>query len=167
MADATGKSALELIADLLQAHGVQFVVIGGQAEALYGSPRVTYDIDLCYQRTKENLQRLASALKELKPQLRNAPPDLPFQIDARSLALGSTFTLRTRLGDLDLLGYLEPLGGFDAIATHAVTMHVGDLELKVIHLDDLIAIKEYIRRPKDQQSLHQLKAIKRLQDEGQ
>ena len=34
---------------------------GPQAEALMGSPRVTYDVDLCYRRTPENLERLARA----------------------------------------------------------------------------------------------------------
>lgn len=29
--------------------------MGGQAEALMGSSRVTYDVDLCYRRTPENL----------------------------------------------------------------------------------------------------------------
>jgi hypothetical protein len=35
------KSDLEQIASILLRHGVQFIVIGGQAEALMGSPRVT------------------------------------------------------------------------------------------------------------------------------
>jgi hypothetical protein len=74
MAEETEKSALERIALLLSTHGVEFIVVGGQAELLMGSPRVTYDIDLCYKRSKENLRRLATALHELKPSLRNAPP---------------------------------------------------------------------------------------------
>lgn len=42
--DDDGKSALELLAEVLLAHGVEFVVVGGQAEVLLGSPRVTYDV---------------------------------------------------------------------------------------------------------------------------
>ena len=111
MDDENDKSALETLAGVLLAHGVEFIVVGGQAEVLFGSPRVTYDVDLCYRRTSENLERLAAALRELDVELRGAPPDLPFEIDAKSLALGSNFTLTTRAGDLDLLGHLEPLGG--------------------------------------------------------
>lgn len=165
MVGGTDKSALELLAEVLLAHGVEFIVIGGQAEALLGSPRVTYDVDLCYRRTKENLERLAAALRNLAVALRGAPGDLPFQIDARSLALGSNFTLTTRFGALDLLGHLEPLGGYDEIVAKAEVYEIGDLRVKVIALDDLIAIKEHIRRPKDQQSLMQLLAIRRLRDE--
>jgi len=166
MGDGTDKSALERIAEVLCAHGVAFIVIGGQAEVRYGSPRVTYDEDLCYLRSPENLANLANALRELNPKLRGAPADLPFRIDAESLALGSNFTLSTDLGDLDLLGYVEPLGQYEAIESRADTYRVGELELRIIHLDDLIRIKEHIRRPKDQAALLQLRAIRRLREEG-
>ena len=115
MADDTSKTRFERIVELLDGHGVEFVVIGGRAEALLGSARVTYDVDLCYRRTTENLKRLASALPHLNPKLRGAPPDLPFRLDAESLALGNNFTFTTDAGDLDLLGWLEPLGGYDDI----------------------------------------------------
>jgi len=166
MPDETEKSALERISEILLAEGVEFIVVGGQAEWLFGSPRATFDVDLCYRRTKENLKRLASALRRIKPSLRNAPPDLPFQIDEKSLALGCNFTFDTPLGDLDLIGYLEPLGDFDAILPRAETMDLGGLNIKVIALDDLIKIKQYIRRPKDQESLFQLLAIKKARGEA-
>ncbi len=51
MGDDTAKTPFEQIFELLTSCGVEFLVIGGQAETLYGSARVTYDIDLCYRRT--------------------------------------------------------------------------------------------------------------------
>ena len=92
MAGDTEKSDLARIAEILSAHEVEFIVVGGQAETLFGSARVTIDMDLCYRRTKENLKRLAAALREIKPTLRNAPPNLPFIIDEQSLVLGCNFT---------------------------------------------------------------------------
>ena len=161
-------SPLEQFATLLISHGVEFIVIGGQAETLFGSPRITYDVDLCYRRTGGNLDRLAVVLGELRVTLRGAPPDLPFQIDARSLALGSNFTFCTVYGDLDLLGYVEPLGGYEELLAHAVDVSVYGLQLKVIGLDDLIKIKQHIGRSKDRESLLQLLAIKRVRgEEGQ
>jgi len=166
MADGTehNKSDLERIAEVLLTHGVEFIVIGGQAEVIHGSPRVTYDVDICYRRTSENLDRLARALHEMKPKLRDAPPDLPFTIDARALALGSNFTLRTRIGDLDLLAYLEPIGGFDELVSQAERIQLGHSAVLVISLDDLIRIKSHLQRPKDQEALRQLRSIKRLRD---
>ena len=166
MPDDQTPSRLESICTLLARHGVEFLVIGGQAEYLFGSPRVTYDVDLCYRRTKENLERLAGALKELNPTLRGAPADLPFVIDARSLALGENFTFNTSVGPLDLLGWVEPLGNYDELIKHAETYPVGGEHVRTISLDDLIRVKEHIRRPKDRDSLFQLQAIKRLRQEG-
>jgi len=165
MDDAIGKSSLEQIVERLSAHGVEFIVIGGKAEALYGSDRPTYDTDLCYRRTRTNLERLALALLEFKPTLRGAPPDLPFRIDATSLALGCNFTFSTSLGDLDLLGEVEPIGLFEQVMQNAVQLKVGEADTWIIGLDDLIKIKEHIGRPKDRLSLMYLLAIKKLRDE--
>lgn len=165
MRDLHDKSPLEQIIDVLRKHGVEFMVVGGQAEVIFGSPRVTYDTDLCYRRTADNLKRLAAALREIKPSLRGAPPDLPFTLDERALALGLNFTFTTPLGDLDLLGELEPLGGYDKLAPRAEQWSVGGTELLVISLDDLITIKQHINRPKDRDSLYQLLAIKKIRDE--
>jgi hypothetical protein len=171
MADDSAKqvpelSDLERIAEILLRHGVEFLVVGGQAEVLMGSPRVTYDTDLCYRRTNDNLERLAAALREIKPTLRGAPPDLPVVLDAVSLALGSNYTFNTSMGPLDLLGWLDPLGSYESLFPTSETYTVGDLSIRTIGLDDLIRIKEHIGRPKDRESLLQLLAIRTLRDEG-
>jgi len=121
MAGDTEKSELLRIAEILLAHGVEFIVVGGQAETIFGSARVTVDIDLCYRRTK----------------------------------------------GLELLGFLEPLGDYEVISKRALTIRVGEIDLKVIHIDDLIAIKQYLQRPKDRDSLMHLLAIKKIQSESQ
>jgi hypothetical protein len=115
MDENTEKSDLRKIAELLIRHGVEFIVIGGQAQTLMGSPRVTFDIDLCYRRTKGNLERLALALKELNPKLRGAPSDVPVILDARALALGNNYTFETDVGKLDLLGWVEPHGDYEKL----------------------------------------------------
>ena len=79
LAETSEPSPLERFCGLLAEAGVEFIVIGGQAEALMGSARVTYDVDLCYRRTSENLKRLARALKHTPADPARAPPDLMFQ----------------------------------------------------------------------------------------
>ena len=165
MPESTDPSRLERIAEVLLRHGVEFIVIGGQAEYLFGSPRVTYDVDLCYRRTAENMEHLAAALRELNVTLRGAPPGLPFQVDARTLALGGNFTFSTPAGALDLIAYVDPVGGFEQLAVNQETVSIGDREYRVIALDDLIAVKKHIRRAKDRESLIQLLAIKQLRSE--
>jgi predicted nucleotidyltransferase len=156
------KPRLLEVAEHLERHGVAFVVIGGQAAALHGSPLATFDVDLCYQRTRVNLERLAAALAELHPSLRGAPADLPFRLDAYSLALGANFTFDTDAGPLDLLAWVEPLGSYEELLPQAERMLLGSLALDVIGLDDLIAIKRHLGRPKDLASLAQLEALRDL-----
>jgi hypothetical protein len=158
-------SDLEHLIDLLHRHGVEYIVIGGQAEILHGGGRVTLDSDFCYRRTAANLERLAAALQELKPSLRGAPADLPFRIDAQALALGCNFTFDSRFGDVDFLGEVQPIGDYDALRKNAATFAVASYELDAIGLDDLIRVKRFVNRPKDRDSLLQLKAIKQNRGE--
>src|SRR5438876_4856232 len=144
MDDATAKLDLLKIAELFARHGVEHLIIGGQAAFLHGSPQLTFDTDLCYRRTPDNLERLARALSEIHPTLRGAPPDLPFRLDAQSLALGSNFTFNTDLGPLDLLAWLEPLGTYEHVIQNAEQIDLGSVVVSVIGLDDLITIKRHI-----------------------
>ena len=47
----------------LAEHRVEYVLIGGLAGALHGSPAATNDADICPRRTPVNLTRLADAIK--------------------------------------------------------------------------------------------------------
>src|SRR5260370_17043166 len=88
-----------------------------------GSARVTYDVDLCYGRTSENLERLATALATLNLTLRDAPAELKFRLDAQALALGQNYTFEVHAEyPLDLPGSLEPLGTHDVPPPHAETL---------------------------------------------
>jgi predicted nucleotidyltransferase len=156
---------LEAVLELFRRHDVEFIVIGGQAEVLMGSPRVTCDSDLAYRRTSENLKRLAYALGELKPTLRGVPPDLPFIIDERSLALGNIFMFDTPYGSIDLFSWVEPIGDYEAILKNAETHDLGGIPVKTIGLEDLIRVKKHVRRGKDQESLLQLLAIRKARED--
>ena len=131
-----------------------------------GSARVTYDVDLCYRRTPDNLERLATALGTLKLTLRGAPPELRFRLDAQALALGQNYTFEVDSEHpVDFLGYLEPIGTYEDLLPHADNISIGGHPTRVIGLDDLIRIKRYLGRPKDKESLLQLEAIKRLREQ--
>ena len=51
MVESSDVSPLERFCVLFAGAGVEFMVVGGQAEVLMGGARVTYDMDLCYRRT--------------------------------------------------------------------------------------------------------------------
>ncbi len=68
----------EALLAALTRHEVTFIVVGGAAAIAHGSARFTQDLDIVYQRSQQNLNRLVEALAECKPYLRGAPPGLPF-----------------------------------------------------------------------------------------
>ncbi|HVF85117.1 MAG TPA: hypothetical protein VM821_03985 [Abditibacteriaceae bacterium] len=57
--------------------------IGGLAAAAHGTARVTYDVDVVYNRSPKNLRKLVAALTPYAPYLRGAPANLPFLWDEK------------------------------------------------------------------------------------
>jgi len=145
---------------VLARHGVRFVVIGGLAARLQGSPTVTNDLDVCHLRNPENLERLAAALRELDAHLRGAPCALPFVLDAKTLAAGDQFTFETRAGNLDILGTPSGTTGFDELARLADTMPIAGMRVLVASVDDLISMKRAAGRPKDRVEVEILGALR-------
>lgn len=146
----------------LAASGVDFVVIGGIAATLHGSERATFDLDICPAPDPANLDALADALVELGAALRGIDDDLPFVPDARTLAGVEILTLITRLGALDVI--LHPPGSppYAQLRRRATVVDLGEAELRVAAVDDLIAMKETTGRAKDVEDVERLEAIARL-----
>lgn len=144
---------------------VDFVIIGGLAAAAQGSVRPTYDIDVCYRRTPENLGRLAEALAPLNPRLREAPEDLPFRWDARTLQRGLNFTLQTDAGAIDLLGEVAGLGSYEEVLAHSEVTELYERSVRVLTLEGLIKAKRAAGRPRDHEHLIELEALLELREQ--
>jgi hypothetical protein len=143
-------------------HGVRFVVIGGFAASLRGSPVVTGDLDICYARDEENFESLATALRELGARLRGPgiPEDLPFQLDAKTIEIGDHFTFWTRGGKFDCMGTPSGSSGFKDLDAAASTLEVDGILVRVASLDDLIRMKQASARAKDKQHEEWLRALR-------
>lgn len=152
-------SAIPLLTTLHR-HGVQFIVIGGIAGIAHGSPMLTRDLDICYERTPENFRALARALQELHASLRGAPPDLPFELDARTIQKGDHFTFSTDLGDLDCLGTPSGTQGYLDLLANAVEFDLEGTPVRITGLDDLIRMKRAAGRPKDLVAIENLGALR-------
>jgi hypothetical protein len=143
--------------------GVRFVVIGGYAAALWGSPSVTVDTDICYARDARNLEALAAALMQLNARLRGADAAVPFVLDAKTLAMGDHFTFNTDAGPLDCLGLPAGSDGYDALERTAAVKHIGGgVEVKVAAIEDIMLMKKAAGRPKD---LVELEILGKLREE--
>ncbi|MBV8101062.1 MAG: hypothetical protein JOZ31_18110 [Verrucomicrobia bacterium] len=147
------------IIKLLTGHEVDFIVVGGVAANLFGSARLTYDLDIVYSRKEDNLLKLVTAFQNANPYLRGAPPGLPFKLDFRTLRNGLNFTLTTDLGPIDLLGEIPGARSFEELITDSVEINESDLRLRCVTLPRLIELKNAAGRPKDLESLAELRAI--------
>lgn len=144
----------------LARHDVEFVVIGGIALSLHSAAYVTYDIDICYSRKRENLEKIANALKPFSPRLRGFPAELPFIWDSSTLLNGTNFTLETELGDFDMLGEVSGIGNYEDALVLSETWNIFDYEIQILSIDGLISAKEAARREKDIPGLKILYALR-------
>lgn len=140
--------------------GVRFVLIGGLAAQVHGSPSLTGDVDICHDLDGGNLQHLARVLRGLVAIRRDMPDGVEAPLDERALRSGDAFTLSTRYGDLDLLGHPEPALDYARLAPGSIAVEILGVSVRVAGLDDLMAMKRAAGRPKDLIELEILGALR-------
>jgi hypothetical protein len=148
---------------VLAQHEVEFIVAGGAAAIAHGSARLTQDLDIVYQRSPENIDRLIAAL--------GRPQSLPARRRSRTtvcmglctLARGLNFTLVTSLGDIDLPGEIPGGGTYDDLAPDAIELQVFGTHCLCLSLPQLIRAKRAAGRPRDMEALAELEAIEEEQ----
>ncbi|MGH9800575.1 MAG: nucleotidyltransferase [Blastocatellia bacterium] len=144
---------------LLVSFQVDFIIIGGVAVVMHGADYFTHDLDVCYSRTPENLEKLATALKSVNARLRGVPAGLPFILDAQTLKQGLNFTFETDIGPLDLLGEVAGVGTYLDAIKQAMAGQLFGYDLRLLSLSHLIAAKRAAGRNKDLLVLPELEAI--------
>lgn len=143
---------------------VEFVIVGGVALRSHGSSYLTQDLDICYSRSRVNLERIVKALEPLQPRPRGFPEDLPFVWDWSTLQRGTNFKLKTTLCDIDLLGEVAGLGTFDDVLKESIQIDLEGKIVRILSIDGLINAKETAGRPKDRAGLQELYALRELEN---
>lgn len=151
------------ICEILAAEGVDYVIVGGFAAVVHGSPLPTRDIDVVPSRAPDNLERLARALGRMNAMIRTDGDPVSAHLDAPFLAnIPLMLNLVTDLGDLDLT--FRPSGPRRTFAEwheHAIVVDIADgLTVHVAALDDIIESKRSANRPKDQMALPYLESLR-------
>jgi hypothetical protein len=147
--------------EVLERHEVRYIVIGGLAAELRGSPYITRDVDVTPSRDRANLGRLAGALRELNAQLRVVGVDGPveFQLDQHSFDWGTT-TFVTDHGYLDIALLPDGTQGYEDLCRNATRERItGSLDVQVASLADVIRSKEAAGREKDRAVLPVLRQV--------
>ena len=148
----------EPILAALNEHAVRYVVVGAIAAIAQGYPLNTGDLDLTPSRDPDNLERLASVLRELDARLRTPsnPEGVEFPIEAKYLGSVDSWTLTTRHGSLDLLFRPSGTQGYEDLRRDSIVIDLAGKETRMAALVDIIRMKEAAGRPKD---LAQLPAL--------
>lgn len=146
---------------ILHARGVRFVLVGGYAAIVHGSPYVTTDIDVVPERSEDNLARLSDALDVLHARVWTSvePQGIPFGHDGRSLGESRIWNLVTDHGRLDIT--FEPSGttGYADLARDALRLTILGVDVDVASLSDVIRSKEAAGRTKDRLVLPVLREL--------
>lgn len=107
--------------------GVKYIVLGGFAAIIHGSPLPTEDIDLLPSRDDANLECLARALSRLNAAIRTSDGPVRTKIDAGfNKNMPNMLNLTTDFGDVDLVfSPAGPLNGYEEWNKNAVFAQLG------------------------------------------
>lgn len=152
----------ECLFRVLDHHGVEYVLVGGLAAVLHGSPTATYDADILPSSETANLVRLSGALRDLEARVRSEDDPEGVGFDPHPALLGSVgmLNMTTRCGDLDLTFRPAGLGDYEAVRAGSILIDLGDISIHVATLDDIILSKTAADRPKDRAVLPVLRALR-------
>ncbi len=150
---------------VLVEHEVEFIIVGGIAAILQGSPLTTLDLDILFRTSDENHRRLLSALGRLDATYldlagRRIEPDL------EKLASMKIHLLETRYGRLDLLRTVGDGLSFEALLDHSIVLEVDECRVRVLELAKIIETKEQADRPKDRYQIPFLRQLLAEIDQG-
>lgn len=149
--------------DTLARYDVDFVVIGGVAVQAYGHLRTTRDVDVIVAPDPENGRRLAAALRDLRAVNRSVDAHhLHDPTDPATFAQAGSLFLDTRAGMLDVMQDAAGAPPYEQLRARAVSVTLGAIEIRVVGLDDLIALKRAAGRPVDEEDIAVLTDLQRM-----
>lgn len=126
-----------------------FIVVGGVSAVLNGAPIQTYDVDVVYAQTDENIVRLLAVLGNLNAVFR-IQPERRLRPQASHLKGSGHLNLLTDKGPLDLLAFIGQNVAYEDLLVDATEMDIGDGRMaKILNLEKLIAFKEQLCGEKD------------------
>lgn len=147
MTETTPLDAASIFA-ALDAHSVEYVVVGGLAVQVHGHVRMTNDVDLIPAPTPENLDRLAAALHDLHARVLN-PSGEQIEIDAAMLPRATLWQFSTAAGDVDVLHEAPGAAPFAELRERALAISLDQHAIPIAGRDDLIRMKRASGRPVD------------------
>lgn len=139
---------------------VDFILIGGLAATIHGSPYATVDVDIVPRRERSNLEHLSDALSAVGARVYvSAQETLRFEHDGASMSDAAVWNLATIFGGLDITYVPAGTSGYADLAERAQKIDIGGVIVRVAALEDIIRSKEAANREKDRVVLPALRRL--------
>lgn len=152
------QSRFDEVLRVLHDHDAEFILVGGIAAILQGSPLTTEDVDVVYVPSEANCRRLVAALQTMDATYAD-PAGREIHPDRYKLATHGVNLLNTRLGRVDLMQTVGDGLDYEALLPNTQSMVVDDFQIRVLELETLIETKEQADRPKDHYQLPFLRQL--------
>ena len=131
---------------------VDFIVVGGIAGVLLGSPLPTDDVYLVYAKTEENYERILPVLEGLDAIFRGTLDEV-IRPTRRDLELNRVNLFKTRLGKLDLLPTIGDGWTYSDLLPRSKSVEIEDFSVRILRVDALIEAKAIADRPQDRAAI--------------
>jgi len=131
---------LVTIAEALEAVGIEAILVGNAAAALRGAPVTTLDFDFMFRKTPANLGKLKKLARRLEAVILRPyyPASDLYRVTVEDTGL-----------QLDFMSLLHGIRSFASLRSRAEAFPFGHARLLVASLDDVIARKRALGRPRD------------------
>jgi len=165
------RGRVHRVLSALEHEGVRYLVVGGVAVVLHGYLRTTVDLDLVIQLEPQNVRRAIHVFKRL-----GFEPRVPVPIESFADAQERTRWVREMNAQVFSLWHPEEPGflvdlfveepfDFDERYRRAAIARLGDQEVRVLAIDDLVEMKQAAGRPQDLADVEALRALGPSDDE--
>ncbi|MBN2842731.1 MAG: nucleotidyltransferase [Sedimentisphaerales bacterium] len=152
----------------LHKHEVRYLIVGGLAVNLHGVPRMTQDVDLIIEMSRENIAGTIKSFYDIGYLCKlpvdpadMAKPEIVEQwVTQRNLIALSFFDTKKPFKVVDVILQC-PLNFERAYANKLVKM-VNSVPVNVVSVADLITMKSYANRQQDISDIELLKKVEKL-----
>ncbi len=152
----------------LYEEGVKYLVVGGMAVNLYGYARMTVDLDIMVDLEEENVKRLIKAMERVNCRPRVPVKPIEFAssekreewIKEKGAVVFTFIDLSDPIKHIDI--FLKNPVDFEKSYQSRTLIHLKDIPVSLVAIDDLIELKRLSGRPRDLEDIHHLNMIKEL-----
>lgn len=147
---------------VLNRNNVRYIMVGGFATRFHGFNRATDDLDIWLDDTVKNRKNLRKSFSELNY------GDFP-SLETMEFIPGWTTFYISDIIELDIMTKMKGLEDytFDQCLDLASVAELEGISVPFLHINQLIANKKAVDRPKDQVDIIELEKIKKIRETGQ